>query len=322
VDWSSSNTLAVALGAEVYLWDASSGNIDLLCELGATDSVTSVQWMADGTHLAVGTTSAYNEVQLWDVVRKKQMRSMKGHEARVGALAWNGHLLSSGSRDSCIIHHDVRIAKHAVSTLRGHVQEICGLKWNSEGTQLASGGNDNQCCIWDLASSATQSPRYTLTDASAAVKALAWCPFQRNLLATGAGTADRQIRFYNTTNGTLAQQIDTGSQVTSLQWNATHRELLSSHGFSKNQLIVWKYPTLVKVAELEGHTSRILHTSVSPCGGVVVSGAADETLRFWKVWEGVGEKKRKEIAGTAGLAVRGAPGNGTGRRTALTMSMR
>ena len=29
-----------------------------------------------------------------------------------------------------------------------HVQ-ICGLKWSPCGQQLASGGNDNQLCIWD-----------------------------------------------------------------------------------------------------------------------------------------------------------------------------
>ena len=34
-------------------------------------------------------------------------------------------------------------------TLSGHEQEVCGLKWNHNGTQLASGGNDNLLHIWD-----------------------------------------------------------------------------------------------------------------------------------------------------------------------------
>ena len=320
IDWSVGNVLAVALGREVYLWDAASGSIDLLCELAnEADSVTSVQWMADGSHLAVGTSSAAYDVQLWNVGAKKQVRSMKGHEGRVGSLAWNGHLLTSGSRDSTIIHHDVRIARHAVSTLRGHVQEICGLRWNAEGSQLASGANDNAACIWDLSSSTAQTPRYTFTDASAAVKALAWCPFQRNTLATGAGSNDRHIRFYNSTTGSLLSSIDTQSQVTSIQWSRTERELLSSHGFSRNQLCVWKFPTLVKVAELEGHSSRVLHTAMSPDGSVVVSAAADETLRFWRVWEGGDRKKKEATVGMMGTAP-SAPA--AGRRGALTMSMR
>ncbi len=37
------------------------------------------------------------------------------------------------------------------------------------------------------------------------------------------------------------------TQVCSLQWSRHEREILSSHGFSKNQLCLWKYPSLVKV---------------------------------------------------------------------------
>lgn len=47
----------------------------------------------------------------------------------------------------------------------------------------------------------------------AAVKALAWCPWQPNLLASGGGTADRRIRFWNCSTGTCLHDIDTKSQV-------------------------------------------------------------------------------------------------------------
>lgn len=52
--------------------------------------------------------------------------------------------------------------------------------------------------------------------------------------------------------------VGTGSQVCSLLWSSHERELLSAHGFSSNQLTLWKYPSMVRVAELEGHTSRVL----------------------------------------------------------------
>lgn len=289
LDWSSTNQLAVALGPCLYVWDAVSGNIELMCELPDEDNnITSVKWMQDGSHIALGT--AFNDVQMWNVERKKQVRSMKGHSARVGSLAWNNCILSSGSRDSTIFHHDVRIAQHHIATLRGHEQEICGLSWSPDGTQLASGGNDNMACIWDV--NGTE-PLHVLRESQAAVKALAWCPFERNLLATGGGTADRHIRFYNSQTGSVLNSIDTKSQVCSLQWSAREKEIVSSHGFSQNQLCVWKYPTMALVGELTGHTSRILHTAVSPDGTTVCSAAADETLRFWKVWEPQAEKKLK-----------------------------
>lgn len=42
---------------------------------------------------------------------------------------------------------------------------------------------------------------------------------------------------------------------------------------------------MTKIAELKGHQNRVLHTCLSPDGTTVVSAAADETLRFWEVFE-------------------------------------
>ena len=64
----------------------------------------------------------------------------------------------------------------------------------------------------------------------AAVKALAWCPWQPNVLASGGGTADRCIRLWNGSNGTLLNTIDTKSQVCSLLWASQYKELVSAHG--------------------------------------------------------------------------------------------
>merc|ERR1712224_480064 len=114
--------------------------------------------------------------------------------------------------------------------------------------------------------------------------ALAWCPHVRNLLATGGGTADRCIRFFDTSAGQLIKTIDTKSQVCSIEWSKSEMELLSAHGFSLNHLTVWKYPSMTPIATLTGHTSRVLHTCISPDGSTVVSAAGDETLRFWNVW--------------------------------------
>lgn len=271
ISWGKDNILAVALGQCVYLWNATSGDIQHLLTLtGDEDFVTSVRWsdmQGHTNYLAVGTNEG--PVQLWDADAMKKIRTMRGHAARVGSLAWTQHLLSSGGRDSVIIQHDVRSASHIVSTYAGHTQEVCGLEWNEDGTTLASGGNENYLCIWDAAmsrrsdntrnssSSTRHSPRLLLTQHQAAVKALAWCPFHRGLLASGGGTADRTIKFWNSNSGAMLNSIDTGSQVCSLLWSKHQRELCSSHGFSENQLILWRYPTMTKIQEFKGHTARV-----------------------------------------------------------------
>jgi cell division cycle protein 20 (cofactor of APC complex) len=135
-----------------------------------------------------------------------------------------------------------------------------------------------------LSSTNEISPRLILKQHKAAVKALDWCPFYRGLLASGGGTADRCIKFWNSSSGAILNSIDTGSQVCSIVWSKHQRELCSSHGYSENQLILWKYPSMTKIKELKGHTARVLNMEMSPDGASVVSAAADETLRFWNVF--------------------------------------
>lgn len=289
LDWGSTGALAVALYDSVYLWNAESGSIHKLCDTDAPDDhVTSVQWSNDGRFVAVGTN--HSQIQLWDASRIAKLRQWSAHTERVGALAWNNWTLTSGGRDARIVHSDVRARAPPYAALTAHTEEICGLKWSPSGQQLASGANDNLVCVWDagvagLTSASSSHPRLKLDTHVAAVKALAWCPQQANLLATGGGTADRTLRFWNTASGACVKSIDTMSQVSGIQWSPTAMELVTSHGFSQNQLTVWKYSSLTRLAELKGHTHRVLQLALSPDGTTVVSGGADETLRFWKVFE-------------------------------------
>lgn len=59
-------------------------------------------------------------------------------------------------------------------------------------------------------------------------------------------------RFWNTTTGCALEKIDTGSQVCNLSWSRNVNEIVSTHGYSQNQVVVWKYPTMTKLATLTG----------------------------------------------------------------------
>ena len=281
VDWSSHNVLAVGLGTCVYLWSACTSRVTKLCDLGPGDSVCSVAWTQRGTYLAVGTNQG--EVQIWDANKCKRVRTMGGHRTRVGTLAWSSSTLSSGSRDRNILQRDVRSPEQFTSKLVGHKSEVCGLKWSYDDRELASGGNDNQLFVWQANST---HPVLRYGDHTAAVKAIAWSPHQHGLLASGGGTADRCIRFWNTATDASLSCVDTGSQVCNLVWSKNVNELVSTHGYSQNQIVVWRYPTMSKLATLTGHTLRVLYLAVSPDGQTVVTGAGDETLRFWNVFPG------------------------------------
>ena len=267
LDWSSGNQVAIGLERNVYVWTADEGSVNCLLETSPDTYVSSVKWSCDGAYVGVGLGTG--EVQIWDVTEGVKIRSMFGHDSRVGVMGWSKHLLSTGARSGLVFNHDVRIAEHKVAELVSHTSEVCGLEWRSDGAQLATGGNDNLVSIWDARSLAV--PKFTKTNHKAAVKALAWCPWNINLLATGGGSYDRHIHFWNTTSGARVNSIDTGSQVTSLRWSPHYREIVSSSGYPDNSLSIWSYPTLVRNVEIPAHESRVLHSCLSPDGQMLAT---------------------------------------------------
>jgi cell division cycle 20-like protein 1 (cofactor of APC complex) len=122
LDWGSANVVAVGLGPDVYLWNGFTTTVTRLTNVGPDDSVTSVRWSGRGGHLAVGTDKGV--VQLWDAVAGKQLRTMRGHTARVGVAAWSGSTLATGSKDRSILLRDVRSRRQVEHKLAGHKQEV------------------------------------------------------------------------------------------------------------------------------------------------------------------------------------------------------
>ncbi len=78
----------------------------------------------------------------------------------------------------------------------------------------------------------------------AAVKGMAWCPWQSRLLATGGGTSDRTVRIWNMNTGECSYSVDTKSQVSGIFWNSEYSEIITSHGIPNHTLQIWKYPTM------------------------------------------------------------------------------
>ena len=132
IDWGSTNQVAVALGCVVYLWNADSGDIQQLCQTdpnNGDDYVTGVQWGGDGKHIAVGTNDA--EVQIWDVSRLKQVRTLRGPGPRRRA-AWS-HAARHGQqgqhRDDARRSHPRAPHRHAYLALPGGMRAEVGAEW-------------------------------------------------------------------------------------------------------------------------------------------------------------------------------------------------
>ncbi|KAI7889821.1 WD40-repeat-containing domain protein [Mucor mucedo] len=287
LSWSKKNVVAIGLDTVVYLWNADNEDITVL-KHDAKDQVNSLSWSEDGECLAVG--SGDGKTLLYDINANEKVRTMVGQEDGVGALSWHKHILSSGANKT-VFDRDVRLKQPTVRELHGHKGPVCGLSWNSDGRMLASGGADNLVNVWD--NRKTKSI-FTIDTHTSAVKALAWCPWNHNLLATGGGKDDKKINFWRINTKTRTQTIQCDSPITSIHWSRHFRQFVSTHGHPQNHVTVWDYPSLDKVKEIPAHDARILHSHLSPDGQVLATASPDENLKFWRIFTNTGEPELVE----------------------------
>lgn len=296
LDWSSTNLLAIALDNFVYLWDAKKNEIFQMANVEEPSYISSLQWQAGSSFLGVGTSDGsliFSDIEVDEVV---SFMHFPNDKQRIATIAWNGNIVTSGDKSGKLKNTDLRMKTPYMADIeRAHDQEICQLKWSSDGIFLASGGNDNRLKIWDIRDFTKPVIDYK-REFTATVKGIDWCPWQRHLLAAGGGTNDPKIRLIHTDTGNIAQKFDTKAQITSLLWSKHDKELLSGHGFSRNSICLWKYSNFgcKKLGELKAHKERVLALALSPDGTVVASAGADENLMLWKMFDAVNTNKNKK----------------------------
>lgn len=118
---------------------------------------------------------------------------------------------------------------------------------------------------------------------SAAIKAIAFAPWQPSLLATGGGSNDRCIHFYHTHSGSCLATINVHAQVTSLIWSRTRREIAATFGYAQPEhpfrIAVFAWPSCEQVVgipwDLNGDGGRL--------DPGAESGAADCGRALWAI---------------------------------------
>lgn len=310
MDWSRSNILAVAIDDEVYFKKMSVKGSKAQC-LGVseflssssstttTDNtnhkyITAVKWMNEtSTSSTLAVATSHGQCLFYDVEKNVRFLETSTNTTtnttatyQITSLAWNQTTITLGFGSGAIVNFDVRSSRQISDYTGMHRNSVCGLDWNTDKRFLASGDDNGDMsgslvCIWD-----SLMPRSTpfkqIRAHKTAVKAVAWSPWKSNLLATGGGKDDGCIKLWNVYNCEPLSSIRTSSQISGLVWSKHKSELVSSHGYDDNKLVLWKYPEMSRVQEFEGHLSRILGISLAPCGEIVASLGADETIRVWK----------------------------------------
>jgi hypothetical protein len=145
----------------------------------------------------------------------------------------------------------------------------------------------------------------------AAVKAIAYCPWQEGLVATGGGANDKCIHFFHATSGAALATISVSAQVTGLIWSTTRREIAATFGNAQPEhpfrIAIFSWPDCRQVAAIpwegghralyaisypgrpggkrrESANSRGRRDNRTAVEGCIVVAASDESIKFHEVW--------------------------------------
>lgn len=352
-----SRCLAVGLGNFVHLWSEKSGvetpeSLNALTENGASEiqHVTSLHFSSiQGKQAILAVGRADGRISLWssfdseprfDACQPKPISCLSWRPTTVQrpslrdrALDVSTEELLVGDEVGHIYIYSVEWPSETQSAIFGwhgamtllarltiHTQQICGLTWSIDGELFASGGNDNNCYLFEtkkaLASfqgsrenpasvvdvreggygesiftvNSRPSPIFIPLQASAkhkwklnaAVKAIAFCPWQRSLIAISGGSNDRCIHFYHTRSGACLATIDCAAQVTSLIWSHTRREIAATFGFTQPEhpyrIAVFAWPSCEQVVAVPWWDENRALCAIAYPGGPTTGPRVDEDV--------------------------------------------
>ena len=283
VDWSKQNIVAVGLENRLYTWNANHSNVSFISELENENYYSSLTFNNNGQYLI--SCSNKGNIFMKDLEKEKYERIFKdlshGRICNICSFNLNPNLFSFGARDYIIKTIDMRSKENPVFNYIGHEKEICGMKWSADDKRLASGGDDNLLMIWDVRK---EEPERKFSSHTSAIKAIDWSTYKYGYLISGGGTRDMTLKLWNINNMTLVDSINTSSQICNIAFSKISHEFITTHGYVNNYIYVWDSRNMTIKATLKGHKQRVVYMSLSPDSRKIVTGAGDETLRFWKVF--------------------------------------
>jgi WD40 repeat protein len=278
MDWSQSNSIAIALVGEVIFVNPKT--LDTRALRNVPEDIVSLKFKANDDNILLGTDAG--DCIIYDTIVCDTITNIQLFDSSVLCSDWRDNTVISGSRRGHMAVIDVREDDEEVRVQTGHLEEICAIRMHPDRPVFATCGNDSSVKIWDMRM--IDNPVITYTEHEAAIRAVAWSPTQRDVIVTGGGTNDKTMRMWNTTSGETIKKVDTGSQVCNVIWNAAYNEVLSSHGFSQNHLGLWKGTDLSPIASFHQHKERVLFMAASTDGSTIATAAPGDALHIWKMF--------------------------------------
>lgn len=275
LDWDDKDTIVISIVESVYLYNVLKNEIIEISELETLgdDYITSLKFYP--SKLACGTSSGL--LSIYDYNNERLISKTTTTNSMLSTLEWiDNNTIIIGDMNGKINILDLRKSNADAIQYNTCTDKIAGIKYKNN--ILSSGSNDNKLCLFDIRSNNVLCVK---NDYNACVKGLDWCPWDSKILATSAGTGDRRIRIFNTETLEFVNEINTGSQVSSVLYNSNDKTLVSSHGYIDNNLSIWS-SSFEKIHDVKNE-GRILSLCKNKKSTIFLSACADGKLKFWNL---------------------------------------
>lgn len=188
--------------------------------------------------------------------------------------------------------------------LHGHRKEGFGLAWNPhEAGCLASGGEDQTVCLWDLKTLSQGSkiikPSRRFTHHTQVVNDVQYHPLAKALIGTVSDDLTVQILDVRHEANDKAALVARGGHtdaINAISFNPVMESLFATASADKT-IGIWDLRNLKeKVHTLNGHTDAVTSISWHPhMGGVLGSGSYDRRVIFWDLTKIGNEQQPEDI---------------------------
>ena len=269
--------LAVACAdGSARIIDPETGKEIARCQ-GHDDAVAAVGFHPDGKLLATG--SYDHTAAIWDAVTGKRLHGLIGHRGVVMAAAFSPDqtTLATGSIDGTIRLWDVMTGK-LKKTLSTHKSWVNSLAFDAKGGRLFSGSSDGTIVVW---STETWAPIRTIDATKAEVRSIAASADGAHL---AAGLRYGTVKVWSTADWKDPHAISGQGDMCAVAFSPSGKRLAVSEGdWNRGGIIKILDVTTGKLVGKYQHTGEVLSIAFSNAGDMMAAGAADRTVRLWKI---------------------------------------
>jgi eukaryotic-like serine/threonine-protein kinase len=215
-------------------------------------------------------------IRLWEPTTGKELPPLGKHAYEVNEIAFtpDGRWLVSVSDDWTAKIWDVA-GRRLVASFKGHLGDVNCLAISENGKLLATGGDDRTIWIWDLES---RRPLRHFGFYPGPLKYLSF--FHERDWLTYCCDYKHAFGIIDATTGKPGPwKLSFPGDL----WAATVSKGLLLAGFDNGEIRASRFPdNNAPDQTMHGHTSRVRAFALSNSGGMLASGAQDNTVRLWQ----------------------------------------